>query len=430
MTSPHPCPIAQPSAVNEALVPVSADRRVFQWHDHASLWFSLGVGLLVMQVGAYLMPALGTQEALWAIVAGSLLGAGLLGWVAKLGCDSGLASAGLMHAVYGRGFASLPIVLNIVQLVGWGTFELVVMRDATVAIGQQSGGLQGPSGPCWPRCCGGGVVMLLISGSMVQLVRKLIARVALPLVVLSLLWLSWQFVSLAQTQGLSALWNRQGAGGMGVLPALDLVIAMPISWLPLVADYARHGKSGGAALRGTWLGYALANMWCYSLGVLVALTLPSTDLVQALLLAQGGLIALSLILIDEVDNAYGDAYSGAVSAHSLLPRWSIRRWGWRWPPCARVSPWCCPCTAWSPSCCCSARCSCRCSASSWAAWPLAPTPTLLAQARVVNALPVALWLAGIAVYHLAPKVLPGAGSALPALAFSFALAWATRPKAR
>ena len=235
-------------------MPVSVDRRVFQWHDHASLWFSLGVGLLVMQVGAYLMPALGTQEALWAIVAGSLLGAGLLGWVAKLGCDSGLASAGLMHAVYGRGFASLPIVLNIVQLVGWGTFELVVMRDATVAIGQQSGGLQGAQWPVLATLLWGCVVMLLISGSMVQLVRKVIARVALPLVVLSLLWLSWQFVSLAQAQGLSALWDRQGEGGMGVLPALDLVIAMPISWLPLVADYARHGKSGGAALRGTWLG--------------------------------------------------------------------------------------------------------------------------------------------------------------------------------
>ena len=78
--------------------------------------------------------------------------------------------------------------------------------------------------------------------------------------VLSLLWLSWQFVSLAQAQGLSALWNRQGAGGMGVLPALDLVIAMPISWLPLVADYARHGKSGGAALRGT--GWAMRWPTC------------------------------------------------------------------------------------------------------------------------------------------------------------------------
>ena len=52
-SSPH-----TPASTNEALAPVSPDRRVFQWHDHASLWFSLGVGLLVMQVGAYLMPAL------------------------------------------------------------------------------------------------------------------------------------------------------------------------------------------------------------------------------------------------------------------------------------------------------------------------------------------------------------------------------------
>lgn len=421
---------AAPTA-NEALAPVSADRRVFQWHDHASLWFSLGVGLLVMQVGAYLMPALGTKEALIAIVAGSIVGAGLLGWVAKLGCDSGLASAGLMHAVYGRTFASLPIILNIVQLVGWGTFELVVMRDATVAIGQQSGGMAGAHWPVLATLLWGGVVMLLISGSMVQLVRKVIARVALPLVVLSLLWLSWQFLSLAQAQGFDALWNRQGAGGMGVFPALDLVIAMPISWLPLVADYARHGKNGGSALRGTWLGYALANMWCYSLGVLVALTLPSKDLVQALLLAQGGLIALSLILIDEVDNAYGDTYSGAVSAHSLLPRWGVRKWGLAMAAVCTGLALVLPMHSLEPF----------LLLLSSVFVPLfgvilgrlafgTDAPALLAAARKVNAVPVAIWLVGIAVYHLAPKVLPGAGSALPALAFSFLLAWATRPRGR
>lgn len=416
---------------NEALAPVSPDRRVFQWHDHASLWFSLGVGLLVMQVGAYLMPALGTKEALIAIVAGSIVGAGLLGWVAKLGCDSGLASAGLMHAVYGRTFASLPIILNIVQLVGWGTFELVVMRDATVAIGQQSGSMAGAHWPVLATLLWGGVVMLLISGSMVQLVRKVIARVALPLVVLSLLWLSWQFLSLAQVQGFDALWNRQGAGGMGVFPALDLVIAMPISWLPLVADYARHGKNGGSALRGTWLGYALANVWCYSLGVLVALTLPSKDLVQALLLAQGGLIALSLILIDEVDNAYGDTYSGAVSAHSLLPRWGVRKWGLAMAVVCTGLALVLPMHSLEPF----------LLLLSSVFVPLfgvilgrlafgTDAPALLAAARKVNAVPVAIWLVGIAVYHLAPKVLPGAGSALPALAFSFLLAWATRPRGR
>ncbi len=419
-----------PSA-NEALTPVAADQRVFRWHDHASLWFSLGVGLLVMQVGAYLMPALGTQEAMLAIVAGSLLGAGLLGWVAKIGCDSGLASAGLMHAVYGRQFARLPIMLNIVQLIGWGTFELVVMRDASVAIGRQAGGMAGTHWPVLATLLWGGVVLLLISGSMVQLVRRIIARVALPLVVLSLLWLSWQFLGLAQTQGLEQLWQRKGAGGMGVMPALDLVIAMPISWLPLVADYARHGRHGGAALRGAWTGYAIANMWCYALGVLVALTLPSKDLVTALLLAQGGLIALSLILIDEVDNAYGDAYSGAVSSHSLLPRWSVRQWGLVVAVACTLLALVLPMHSLEPF----------LLLLSSVFVPLfgvilgrlafgADAGTLLTQAGKAHAAPIAIWLAGVAFYHLLPKVAPALGSALPTLALSFALAWATRPTNR
>ncbi|HMZ86736.1 MAG TPA: cytosine permease [Giesbergeria sp.] len=417
------------ASANEALTPVGADQRVFQWHDHASLWFSLGVGLLVMQVGAYLMPALGTQEALLAIVAGSILGAGLLGWVAKIGCDSGLASAGLMHAVYGRQFARLPIVLNIIQLIGWGTFELVVMRDASVAIGRQGGGWEGAHWPVLATLLWGGVVLLLISGSMVQLVRRIIARVALPLVVLSLLWLSWQFLGLAQEQGLDALWQRRGDGGMGVMPALDLVIAMPISWLPLVADYARHGRHGGAALRGAWAGYALANMWCYALGVLVALTLPSQDLVTALLLAQGGLIALSLILIDEVDNAYGDTYSGAVSSHSLLPGWSVRRWGAVLAVVCTLLALVLPMHSLEPF----------LLMLSSVFVPLfgvilgrlafgANAGALLAQAGKAHAGPIAIWLAGVALYHLLPKVAPALGSALPTLALSFALAWATRPR--
>ena len=417
------------ASANEALTPVGADQRVFQWHDHASLWFSLGVGLLVMQVGAYLMPALGTQEALLAIVAGSILGAGLLGWVAKIGCDSGLASAGLMHAVYGRQFARLPIVLNIIQLIGWGTFELVVMRDASVAIGRQGGGWEGAHWPVLATLLWGGVVLLLISGSMVQLVRRIIARVALPLVVLSLLWLSWQFLELAQEQGLDALWQRRGDGGMGVMPALDLVIAMPISWLPLVADYARHGRHGGAALRGAWAGYALANMWCYALGVLVALTLPSQDLVTALLLAQGGLIALSLILIDEVDNAYGDTYSGAVSSHSLLPGWSVRRWGAVLAVVCTLLALVLPMHSLEPF----------LLMLSSVFVPLfgvilgrlafgANAGAMLAQAGKAHAGPIAIWLAGVALYHLLPKVAPALGSALPTLVLSFALAWATRPR--
>lgn len=417
------------ASANEALTPISSEQRVFRLRDHASLWFSLGVGLLVMQVGAYLMPALGTKEALLAIVGGSLIGAGMLGWVAKIGCESGLASAGLMHAVYGRSFARLPIILNIVQLLGWGTFELVIMRDATVAIGRQSGSMLAGYWPVLATLLWGGVITLLISGSMVQLVRQIISRVALPLVVLSLLWLTWKFLGMAQAQGLEALWQRRGEGGMGVLPALDLVIAMPISWLPLVADYARHGKSGSAALRGTWAGYALANIWCYALGMLVALVLPSEDLVTALLLAQGGLIALSLILVDEVDNAYGDAYSGAVSTHSLLPRWSVRQWGLLIAVLSTGLALVLPMHSLEPfllllssvfvplfgvilGCLAGRR----------------DVAAQVASARAAHAAPIAIWLAGIACYHLLVKFAPALGSALPTLALSFVLAWVTRPR--
>ncbi|MEY2862201.1 MAG: hypothetical protein RL392_2659, partial [Pseudomonadota bacterium] len=82
---------------NTALSPLPLDQRSFGFRDHTSLWLSLGVGLLVMQIGAYLVPALGLRDALVVIVLGSTLGAGLLAWTAKVGCDSGLSSSGLMH---------------------------------------------------------------------------------------------------------------------------------------------------------------------------------------------------------------------------------------------------------------------------------------------------------------------------------------------
>ena len=318
------------SDTNQALSSLPTSERSFSWHDHASLWFSLGVGLLVMQMGAYLVPAVGTRDAALAILLGTALGAGLLAWTAKLGADSGLTSAGLMHRTYGSWFARLPVFLNIAQLIGWTTFELVIMRDGTAAIGKQSLGwqLDGAAGVAATTLLWGAVLALMLSGSMTHLVRKIIGRYGLPLVMVSLLWLSWQFGAKVQASGLSAFVERAGDGSMGLLSAMDLVIAMPVSWLPLVADYARHGKSGSSAFSGTWVGYAVANVWCYALGVMVAsVSAPDADLVATLLLAQGGLIALSLILVDEIDNAYGDVYSGAVSSHSLLPQWSIRSWG-------------------------------------------------------------------------------------------------------
>ena len=411
---------------NTALTPLPAGERLFGWRDHAALWLSLGVGLLVMQIGAYLVPALGTQAALAVIVCGSVLGAGLLAWTAKIGCDSGLSSAGLMHATYGSSFARFPVLLNIVQLIGWTTFELVVMRDGTMAIARQSGSFGGAFWPVLATLLWGAVLLALLSGSMVKLVRKFIGRYGLPLVIASLLWLSWQFLEKASLQGMSSLWQRSGDGSMGTLSALDLVVAMPVSWLPLVADFARHGRDGNSALRGTWIGYAVANIWCYALGLLVALTTPSTDLVAALLLAQGGLIALGLILIDEVDNAYGDLYSGSVAGHSLRPAWSVRRWAIGLAVACTALALVLPMHSLEPF----------LLMLSSVFVPLygvilarlsgqADVVALMTQRRV-NPSAVAIWLLGIACYHLCAQLTPQWGAALPTLALTFVLAFLTR----
>jgi len=417
------------ASFNTALSPIADAERVFNWPQHAALWFSLGVGLLVMQIGAYLVPAVGSRDAVIAIVLGSLIGSGLLAWTAKLGCDSGLTSAGLMHTTYGSAFARLPVLLNIAQLTGWTTFELVIMREGMAAVARQSFGLdlQGTAGVVVTTLLWGAVLTLLLAGSMTQLVRKIISRVGLPLVIASLLWLTWQFGGQLSAQGLDAFWARPGDGSKSMLSAMDLVIAMPISWLPLVADYARHGRNGRSAMSGTWLGYAIANIWCYALGVMVvSVAQPDVSLVSALLLAQGGLIALSLILVDELDNAYGDVYSGAVSSHSIKPSWSIRQWGLGLAVLCTGLAMVLPIHSLEPF----------LLMLSSVFVPLygvilgrlgVGKPSFSPPQRKVDLTAALLWLGGIGVYHALGQWAPALGSALPTLALTFGLAWLTRP---
>lgn len=422
-TAPSFSTSASGDTAHDAATPVPAAARVFGFFDHAALWFSLGVGLLVMQVGAYLTPALGPSQALPAILFGSVLGAGLLAWVAAIGCRHGLASSALIGSALGRSFANLPVALNVIQLIGWTAFELVVMREGTTAMlarfGVEAGWVGIVTGLAW-----GAVLVALAAGSMVGLVRRFLRRFALPLVVVSLVWLSWQFgLKLAET-GWQAWWSRPGTGGMSTMQALDLVIAMPISWLPLVADYGRYGRTVGSTLTGTWIGFALANIWCYTLGVMVIATAaPDASLVTTLLLAQGGLIALGLILVDEVDNAYGDVHSGAVSAHFLSrSRWTIRRAGIALAIVATLAALILPMHSLEPF---------LLTLSSVFVPLFGVVISQLAFGPLPAGRPVRLgaavvWVAGIACFHLCAQLWPEWGSALPTLAFTLVAGGAVR----
>jgi NCS1 family nucleobase:cation symporter-1 len=292
------------------------------------------------------------------------------------------------------------------------------MRDGITALIKAIFGIDAIWVPYITALVWGLLLIALATGSMIRLVRRFVGRFGLPLVILSLIWLTYQFLAQAQMQGLHAIWNRTGDGSMSTLAGIDLVMAMPVSWLPLVADYARYGKTGSGTFRGTWLGFAIANIWCHALGVLIVSTAaPDADLMTLMLLAQGGLIALGLILIDEMDNAYGDIYSGSVSLNFLNGKYSIRFWGIALAVVATACALVLPMHGLEPF---------LLLLSSVFVPLFGVVISQLAMAgkasgRKVNIVPVVVWIIGIAVFHICPIVLPQIGSALPSLAITLLL---------
>jgi purine-cytosine permease-like protein len=123
--------------------------------------------------------------------------------------------------------------------------------------------------------------------------------------------------------GLSAAWSRPGQGGLSVWQAIDIVIGVTVSWVPLAADYTRFARTPRNAFWGTGIGYLLPDVLLLALGAVILLTRDVGD-ASALpaAVAAGGLVALLALLVltvAETDEAFANAYSGAVSLQNLFP---------------------------------------------------------------------------------------------------------------
>ena len=297
----------------DPLTPVPAERRAFGVGEAFSLWFSLGIGLLVLQAGAFLVPGLSLGMALAAIVVGSVLGALLLAAAGAVGADTGLSAMGSLRLALGARGASVPAVLNAIQLTGWGAFEIIAMRDSADALTKQAIGVSSPM--VWTLVFGGLATFLAIQGPL-SFVRRFLRAWGLWLLLAGAAWLSWRLLA---DHDLGALLAKAGTGEMSFGAGVDLVIAMPLSWLPLIADYSRFSRTAGGAFKGTFAGYVLANIWFMALGAAYALVAGGGEsLLLTALAASGGGIALLLIVIDETDNTFADIHSAAVSTATLV----------------------------------------------------------------------------------------------------------------
>jgi putative hydroxymethylpyrimidine transporter CytX len=299
--------------------PVPEHLRVLGFIDTAALWGSLGVSLLVLVAGTYLVPALSLRDALIAIVVGGVLGNLMLGTAGAIGAQARVPAMVLMRPALGRRGSYAATALNVAQNLGWAIFELIVIATAAAALSEEAFGFEGKW--LWTILFGLLTAAMALAGP-IAVVRRFVRRFALWVVLASLVYLTWWTIDNAD---LGAYWSQPGEGE-SVWYGIDLMIALPASWLPLIADYTRFSRNQRSAFAGSAVGYFVPNAWLYALGAVLVLTNPAfsdpaaTELMTSI--AAGGLaagLALLALTVDETDEAFANVYSTAMSLQNALP---------------------------------------------------------------------------------------------------------------
>jgi nucleobase:cation symporter-1, NCS1 family len=297
--------------------PVPQSERTLGFVDFAVLWGDLGIGLLVLLAGSFLVPGLGLSQAMLAIVVGSAIGCALLAAAGLIGSKLGAPTMVLLRPALGIRGSYLPTVLNIVQLIGWTIFEIVIMASAANAVSQSLFGLN--SYGLWAIVSAVVVILMGVGGPFV-IIRQWLSKVAVWVMLATTLWLTWRLFS---SNDIVALLQKPGDGSLPFWVGVDIVISLPVSWLPLVADYNRFAREPRGAAWGTFIGYFVTNVWFFALGALILLTSrlaqDPREFATAIALTAGAL-ALVILLVDETDNAWADLYSAAVSTQNIFPR--------------------------------------------------------------------------------------------------------------
>src|SRR5437867_4335137 len=315
--------------------PVPDSLRVLRTFDLFVLWSSLGAGLLVFAAGALLVQLFGLTlwEAFLVSLVGSVLGSVLLAAAGHHGSQAGVPTMVSLRPILGRSGSYAPTVLNIVQLLGWTAFELLVMAQATAIV---TANFLGPWTavvfvPAW-----GVVTMALALGGPLAVVRNWLERFAIWIVYGSTIAVAIALLLHPLDAGLRLPALTGSFGGPGsLLLGLDLVVAMPISWWPLISDYNRFARAPRDAAAGTTLGYIAANTSFYALGAALAFLVATGQGIggpyESFLLLIGGLfVPLLGVVIAQTFAVRRGTYARA-DFFEAAPRW-------RWPAFASWIP--------------------------------------------------------------------------------------------
>ncbi|MCD8368511.1 MAG: putative hydroxymethylpyrimidine transporter CytX [Clostridiales bacterium] len=269
------------------------------------IWFGAGVSIAEILTGTYFAP-LGITKGLLAILLGHLIGCAMMCFAGLIGGRTGLSAMETVKLSFGQKGGLLFAVLNVLQLVGW---TAIMIYDGALA----ANGIAGVGSWVWCLVIGGLIIVWLVVG-ITNLGR--VNQVAMAL--LFLLTLVLCKVIFFDSGAVSA--ETQETLTFGA--AVELAVAMPLSWLPLISDYTRDAEKPVAATLVSTVVYGIVSCWMYFIGMGAAIYTGESDVAAILVQAGLGIVGLIIVVLSTVTTTFLDAYSAGVSAEAITSRCS------------------------------------------------------------------------------------------------------------
>ena len=275
------------------------------------IWFGAALSIAEIMTGTYFAP-LGFSDGLLAIIIGHIIGCLLLFGAGLIGAREHMSSMQTVSTVFGNGGMKLFSILNVLQLIGWTG---IMIYDGALGAVE----LWNLPFTAWTIIIGALIIVWLFIGIRNMGYINSIMGYGLGILCIYLL------ISLLQESSI----HSQGiiTDEMTFTAALELSIAMPLSWLPLISDYTRLSKNPVAGTAASAIVYGITSSIMYVLGLAAALYTNESNIAKILLQAGLGFGGLIIIVFSTVTTTFMDALSAGISSESLQTKYSGRTIG-------------------------------------------------------------------------------------------------------
>lgn len=268
------------------------------------IWFGAAVSIAEILTGTYFAP-LGFGRGLLAIIVGHLIGCGLFFLAGLIGGRTRRSAMETVKMSFGQKGGRLFAALNVLQLAGW---TAIMIYDGA----QATGSVFAVGHWVWCLVIGGLIaVWILVGITNLGAINKAAMAALFVLTLILCKVIFWG-------DGASAA--AASAGSLSFGAAVELAVAMPLSWLPLISDYTREADRPFAATLTSTLVYGLVSVWMYIIGMGAAIFTGETNIAAIMIKAGLGVAALIILILSTVTTTFLDAWSAGISAESLNAR--------------------------------------------------------------------------------------------------------------